>query len=120
MSKIVQSEELLPFSLNGNPFIKASKGVLSLLSSVLHKLKNMSKNNSQEGGFLNFLRPLVTAGLPLMKYVLTPLAKNMLLPLGLSAGMSAADAVIQKKNNGLRTIVLITSNEKMEDIMKIV
>ena len=120
MSKFVQSEGILPFSLNGNPFIKASKGVLSLVSSVLHKSKITSRNNSQEGGFLNFLRPLVTAGLPLMKYVLTPLAKNILLPLGLSAGMSAADAVIQKKNYGLRTTVLITSNEKMEDIMKIV
>ena len=80
----------------------------------------MSKSNSQEGGFLNFLWPLVTAGLPLMKYVLTPLAKNILLPWGLSVGMSAADADIQKKNYGLRTTVLIASNEKMEDIMKIV
>ena len=37
------------------------------------------------------------AGLQLMKTVLTPLAKSVLLPLGLSAGMSAADAAIQKK-----------------------
>ena len=29
------------------------------------------KGTSQEGGFLNFLRLLVTAGLPLMKQVLT-------------------------------------------------
>ena len=50
----------------------------------------------QEGGFLNFLRPLMTAGLSLMKSVLTPYAKNVLLPFGLSAGMSAADPVIQK------------------------
>ena len=35
----------------------------------------------------------MTAGLPFMKSVLTPLAKNVLLPLGLSA----ADAAIQKK-----------------------
>ena len=37
------------------------------------------------------------AVLPFMKSVLTPLAKSILLPLGLSAGMSAADAAIQKK-----------------------
>ena len=58
------------------------------------------KITGQKGGFLNFLRPLMTAGLPLMKSVLTPLAKSVLLPLGLSAGMSAADAAIQKKIYG--------------------
>ena len=30
-----------------------------------------TKTTSQEGGFLNFLRPLMTAGLPLMKNALT-------------------------------------------------
>ena len=33
---------------------------------------------SQEGGFLNFLRPLMTAGLPLLKSLLTSLAKRRL------------------------------------------
>ena len=37
------------------------------------------------------------AGLPLMKNILTPIAKNVLLPILLSSGMSAADATIQKK-----------------------
>ena len=54
------------------------------------------KITSQEGGFLSFLRSLITAGLLLMNSVLTPLSKNVLLPFGLSAGMSAADATIQK------------------------
>ena len=65
------------------------------------------KITSQEGEFLNFLRPLMTAGLPLMKNVLTPLAKNVLLPFGLSAGMSAADAVIQKRIYGSGITALI-------------
>ena len=39
----------------------------------------------------------MTAGLPLTKRVLAPLAKSVLIPLGLSAGMSAADAAVQKK-----------------------
>ena len=39
----------------------------------------------------------MTTGLLLMKSLLTPLAKSVLIPLGLSAGMSAADAVTQKK-----------------------
>ena len=43
----------------------------------------------------------MTAALSLMKSVLTPLAKSVLLPLGLSAGMSAADAAIPKKIYGI-------------------
>ena len=39
----------------------------------------------------------MTAGLPLMKSLLTPIAKSVFLSLGLTAGMSAADAAIQKK-----------------------
>ena len=54
------------------------------------------KVTSQEAEFLNFLRPSMTAGLPLMKNVLTPLAKNVLLAFGLTAGMSATDVAIQK------------------------
>ena len=75
---------------------------------------------SQERGFLCFLRPLMTTGLPLMKSVLTPSAKVFMLPLRLLAGMSAEDAAIQKKIYGSGSTVLIVSNEEMEDIMKIV
>ena len=39
----------------------------------------------------------MTAGLPLMKSVLTPLAKSVLLLFGLSAVTSAADAAIHQK-----------------------
>ena len=62
----------------------------------------------------------MTAGLPLMKIVLTLLTKNVLMPLRLSAGMSAADATIQKKIYGSGTTGLIISNEEIEDMMKIV
>ena len=41
----------------------------------------------QERGFLNFLRPLMAAGLPLIKNVLTPLAKSTLLRFALTAEM---------------------------------
>ena len=61
----------------------------------------------------------MAAGLPLMKSVLTPLAKSTFLLLGLSAGMAAADAAIQKKIYRSGTTALIISNEEMEDIMKI-
>ena len=44
------------------------------------------KTTSQEGGFLNFVRPSMKAALPLVKSVFIPLAKSALIPLGLSAG----------------------------------
>ena len=78
-----------------------------------------TKIAGQKGGFLNFLKVLMTAGLPLMKIVLTPLAKSVLLPFWLSAAMSATDAAIQKPFYGSETTALIISNEEMEDIMKI-
>ena len=60
----------------------------------------------------------MTADLPLMKSVLTPQAKNVLLPFGLSAGVAATDAGIQKKIYGSGTAALIISKKEMEDIMK--
>ena len=100
------------------------KDIMKVIRSLENRgilLKGTTKKlTSQEGGFLNFLRPLMTAGLPLMKSVLTPLTKKVLSPLGLSAGISAADAAIQKKIYGLGTTTLIISNEEMNDIMKIV
>ena len=70
----------------------------------------------------------MTTGLPLMKSALTPIAKSVSLPLELSTGMPAVDAVIQKKTYGSGdpsdlascNTALIISNEQMEDIMKIV
>ena len=78
------------------------------------------KITTQEGGSLNFVKPLMTADLPLMKSVLTPLSKSILLLLGLSAGMLAADAAIQKKVYGADVTALIILNEEMTDILKIV
>ena len=62
----------------------------------------------------------MTAGLRLMKSVLTPLAKSVLVLLGLSAGISAAATAIQEKIYGSVSTALIFSNEEMEDIMKII
>ena len=78
----------------------------------------------QSRGFLGrFLGPLLKTGLSLIKNVIKPLGKSVLIPLGLTAAASAADAGIQKKILGSRhnnTTTLITSNDEMEDIIKIV
>ena len=53
----------------------------------------------------------MTAGSPLIKSVLMPLAESVWLPFGLTALMSATDAAIQKKIYGSGTTALIISNE---------
>ena len=51
----------------------------------------------QSGGFFGrLLGPLLESGLPLLKKVVKPLAKTVLIPLGLTAAASAADAGIHK------------------------
>ena len=52
----------------------------------------------------------------LMKSVLTPFTKTILLPLGVTAGASATDAAIQKKMFWSGTTALIISNKEMDDI----
>ena len=61
----------------------------------------------QSGGFLGrLLGPLLQTGLPLIKNVIKPLAKSVLIPLGLTAAASAADAGIHKNILGLGIIIL--------------
>ena len=71
----------------------------------------------QSGRFLGSLLSKLAG--PLMK-VAVPLAKTILAPLGITAAASAIDAGIKKKIHGSGTTTLIISNEKMNDIMKIV
>ena len=53
----------------------------------------------QLGGFPGtLLGPLQKTGLPIIKNVIQPLAKSVLIPLGLTAAASAADAGIQKNS----------------------
>ena len=74
----------------------------------------------QSGGFLGkLLGPLLKTGLPLIKNVIKPLAKSVLIPLGLTAAASAADAGIHKKILGSGNTTLIISNKDMEDLIKI-
>ena len=79
-----------------------------------------TKSTSQEGEFLNFLRILIKADLPLMKSVFTPIAKNVLLAFRLLAGMPEADTAIQKKIYGSGATTLVISNDEIKDIIKIV
>ena len=74
----------------------------------------------QSVGFLGkLLGPLLKTGLPLMKTVITPLAKSVLIPLELTAA-AAADAGIHKKILESGDTTLIISNKDMDDLIKIV
>ena len=67
----------------------------------------------QSGGFLGrLLDPLLRTGLPLIKNVIKPLAKSVLIPLGLTAASSAADAGIHKKilESGHNTTLIISND----------
>ena len=115
-------------TLTNNKIKDIRKVIKSLKNRGILLRGTTTKITSQEGGFLNFLRPLMTAGLPLKKIVLTPLAKSLLIPLDLSAGMSAADEHVQKNVYGSgrpsdlasRTTALLISYEEMKNIMEIV
>ena len=78
----------------------------------------------QSGGFLGrLLGPLLKTGLPLMKSVIKSLPKSVLIPLGLMAAASAADAGMHQKILGSghnNNTTLIISNDEMDDILKIV
>ena len=82
-------------------YIKYVMKVIKLLENRRILLTGTAtKINSQN-------RLLMTTGLPLMKCVVTLLAKSVLIPLGLSAWMSAADTAIQKKIYGSGTTASI-------------
>ena len=73
-------------------FANNSSASIKLSKTQLHKIW-------QSRGFLGgILGPLLKTGLTLMKNVLKPLAKSVLIPLGLTAATSATDAAIQKKS----------------------
>ena len=75
----------------------------------------------QSGGSLSkLLGPLLKTGLPLIKNIIKPLAKSVLIPLGLTAAVSAADAGIHKKILGSGNTTLIILSEEINDIIKIV
>ena len=55
-----------------------------------------------------------------MKNLMKPLAKSVLIPIGLSAASPAADSEIHKKILRSGTTTLIISNDETEDIIDIV
>ena len=75
------------------------KAFANHLSTDIKLLKPQLSKMIKSGGFLGrLLGPLLKTGLPLIKNVIKALAKSVLIPLGLTAAASAADAGIHKKH----------------------
>ena len=83
---------------------------VKLSHSQLNKLKSEIKNSTEV--------PLLKTAFNLIGNVL--LATIVLIPLRLTVAASATDAGIRKNKFGSGTTTLIISNEKMNDIIKIV
>ena len=83
---------------------------VKLSKTYLHKIEQSRRFSGR------LLKPLLKTGLPLTKTVLKPLAKSVLIPLGLTAAASATDAAVHKKMFGSGTLTLIISNKKMSDV----
>ena len=95
-------------------FASGSLANIKLSKTQLHRIEQL-------GGFLDrLLGQLLKTGLLLIGNVLKPLAKNVLIPLGLTTAAAATDAAIHKKMFGSGNTTLIVSNEEIKNIMKIV
>ena len=93
--KISFPHELL---LTNRQVVNLRKAFANYLSTDIKLSNTQISKMIQSGGFLGrLLGPLLKTGLPLIKNVIKPLVKSVLIPLGLIAAASAADAGIHKK-----------------------
>ena len=84
-------------------FANSSSANTKLSETHLHEI-------GQSGGFLG----------KIVEPLLKPLAKSVLIPLGVTAAVSATHAAIKKKIFGSCMTTIIISNEEINDIMKII
>ena len=97
------------------------KGFVNYLLANIKLSKTQLSKMIHSGRLLGrLLVPLLKTGLPLIKNVIKPLGKSVLVPLGLKAAASVADAGIHKKILGSRNTTLIMSNDEIHDIIKII
>ena len=93
------------------------KAFVNCLRTDIKLSKTQLSKMIQLGGFLGrLLGPLLKKGLPLIKSVIQTLAKAVLIPLGLTAAASAADAGIHKKILGsVHNTTLLISHAEIQD-----
>ena len=127
MSKLLSEEFNKMFrssgiTLKNNETKNFIKVIRSLENRGVLLKQTIKKVSSQKGGFLSFLRPLMSVGYHwftkhlLYKYINIKVSRS----LGLTTAASATDGAIKKKMFGSEKISLIITNEEMEDIIIIV
>ena len=85
--------------LTNRQIVNLRKAFANNSSTDMKLSKTQLSKMIQSGGFIGgLLGPLLKTGLLLIKNVIKSLAKSVLIPLGLTAASSAADAVIHQKN----------------------
>ena len=97
------------------------KALSNNLSNDIKLSKTKLSEMVQLGGFLGrLLGPLLKTGLPLIKDVIKPLAKSVLIPSGLTGAASAGAAGIHENilGSGNNTTTLIISNDDIIQIVK--
>ena len=88
--------------LTNRQVVNLRKAFGNHLSTDIKLSKTQLSKMIQSAGFLGrLLGPLLKTGLPVISNVIKPLAKSVLISLGLTAAASAADAGIHKKYYGL-------------------
>ena len=75
---------------------------IKLWKTQLHKIEKAGGSSDK------LLGPFLKTGLPLIGNVVKPLAKNFLIPLGLTAAASETDAAIYKNmiGSGFATLII--------------
>ena len=95
-------------------FTNGSLANIKLIKTQMHKI-------GQSGGNLGRLSGLLLKReLSLIRNILKPLAETNLMPLVLTAVVSATNAAIHKKMFESGNTTLIISNEEMNDVIKII
>ena len=95
-------------------FTNGSLANIKLIKTQMHKI-------GQSGGNLGRLSGLLLKSeLSLIRNILKPLAETALMPLVLTAVVSATNAAIHKKIFESGNTTLIISNEEMNDVIKII
>ena len=85
--------------LTNRQVLNLHKAFVDKSSTDIKLSKTQISKMIRSGGFLGrLLGPLLKTGLQLMKNVIKPFARSVLIPLGLTAAASAADARIYKNS----------------------
>ena len=95
MKDIIFSKKTPGLTLTNNEIKVTIKVNKSLENGEMFLKRITEKCSSQEGGLINFLCPLMKAGLALRRSVSTPLAKSVLILSGMTASASATYESIQ-------------------------